>query len=116
MRAWAVSRATMSVPVIARRVLTGWSSGGSGFSWPMRSMVTGGAAGVPVGREVSRRVGSSCSTKMPSWVILPRLAVGRAGDADADGNAAWRGRRTTRASWEKYLPPNSAPMPSDGSP
>ncbi len=26
--------------------------------------------------------------------------------------APWRGRRTTRTSWAKYLPPNCAPMPS----
>ena len=26
--------------------------------------------------------------------------------------APWRGRRTTRMSWAKYLPPNCAPMPS----
>ena len=25
--------------------------------------------------------------------------------------AAWRGRRMTRTSWAKYLPPNWAPMP-----
>ena len=25
--------------------------------------------------------------------------------------APWRGRRTTRTSWQKYLPPNWAPMP-----
>ena len=27
-------------------------------------------------------------------------------------DAPWRGRRTTRMSWAKYLPPNCAPMPS----
>ncbi len=26
--------------------------------------------------------------------------------------APWRGRRITRTSWAKYLPPNCAPMPS----
>ncbi len=25
--------------------------------------------------------------------------------------APWRGRRITRTSWQKYLPPNCAPMP-----
>ena len=25
--------------------------------------------------------------------------------------APWRGRRITRTSWQKYLPPNWAPMP-----
>src|SRR5258708_6029370 len=27
--------------------------------------------------------------------------------------APWRGRRMTRTSWQKYLPPNCAPTPSD---
>ena len=27
-------------------------------------------------------------------------------------DAPWRGRRMTRTSWQKYLPPNCAPMPS----
>ncbi len=26
--------------------------------------------------------------------------------------APWRGMRTTRTSWQKYLPPNWAPMPN----
>ena len=26
--------------------------------------------------------------------------------------APWRGSRTTRMSWAKYLPPNCAPMPN----
>ena len=27
--------------------------------------------------------------------------------------APWRGSRTTRTSWQKYFPPNCAPIPND---
>ena len=56
---------------------------------------------------------SSCSRKMPSRVILP--SAWRSAEHDtaiATGQLApWRGRRTIRTSWQKYLPPNWAPIP-----
>ena len=46
--------------------------------------------------------------------LAQRLTVGRArhGDARSGSDAPWRGSRITRTSWQKYLPPNCAPMPS----
>ena len=56
---------------------------------------------------------SSCSRNTPSAVILP--SAWRSAEHDtaiATGQLApWRGRRTMRTSWQKYLPPNWAPMP-----
>ena len=50
----------------------------------------------------------------PSGVILP--STWRSAEHDtamATGSEApWRGSRTTRTSWQKYLPPNWAPMPN----
>ena len=37
-----------------------------------------------------------------SWMNLPM-----------GSEAPWRGRRMTRTSWQKYLPPNCAPTPKD---
>ena len=52
--------------------------------------------------------------KTPSLVILA-LAL-RSAEQETPmptgQEAPWRGRRTTRMSWAKYLPPNWAPMPS----
>ena len=58
---------------------------------------------------------SSCSRKTPSGVILPSACRSAEHDtAIATGHdAPWRGRRTTRTSWQKYLPPNCAPIPKD---
>ena len=49
----------------------------------------------------------------PSGVILARHWRSAEQDtAMATGSdAPWRGRRITRTSWQKYLPPNWAPMP-----
>ena len=56
---------------------------------------------------------SSCSRKTPSGVILP--SAWRSAEHDtaiATGHEApWRGSRITRTSWQKYLPPNCAPIP-----
>ena len=56
---------------------------------------------------------SSCSRNTPSAVILP--SAWRSAEHDtamATGHEApWRGSRMTRTSWQKYLPPNWAPMP-----
>src|SRR5215468_2335424 len=51
---------------------------------------------------------------MPSWVILASAWRSAEHDtATATGHdAPCRGSRTTRTSWQKYLPPNWAPMPN----
>ncbi len=56
---------------------------------------------------------SSCSRNTPSAVILPSACRSAEQDtAIATGqDAPCRGSRTTRTSWQKYLPPNCAPMP-----
>ena len=58
---------------------------------------------------------SSCSRNTPSAVILPSACRSAEHDtAIATGHdAPWRGSRTTRTSWQKYLPPNCAPIPND---
>ena len=50
---------------------------------------------------------------MPSRVILPSICRSALQlTAMPTGQLApWRGRRMTRTSWQKYLPPNCAPMP-----
>ena len=56
---------------------------------------------------------SSASMKTPSAVILPSACRSAEHEtAMATGSEApCRGSRTTRTSWQKYLPPNWAPMP-----
>ena len=56
---------------------------------------------------------SICSRKMPSAVIFPRMLRSALQETPiATGQLApWRGRRMTRTSRAKYLPPNWAPMP-----
>ena len=52
----------------------------------------------------------------PSAVILPRAWRSAEHDtrrSPTGHDAPWRGRRITRTSWQKYLPPNCAPMPKD---
>src|SRR4029077_3025553 len=48
-------------------------------------------------------------------VILP--SAWRSAEHDTPSpigsEAPWRGRRITRTSWQKYLPPNCAPTPND---
>ena len=56
---------------------------------------------------------SSCSRNTPSRVILPfacRSALHET-PMPMGSEAPWRGRRITRTSSAKYLPPNCAPMP-----
>ena len=56
---------------------------------------------------------SSCSRNTPFAEMRPR--AWRSAEHDTPmpiGRLApWRGRRMTRTSWQKYLPPNCAPMP-----
>ena len=57
---------------------------------------------------------SSCSRNTPSGVIFASACRSAEHDtAIATGqDAPCRGSRTTRTSWQKYLPPNCAPMPN----
>ena len=56
---------------------------------------------------------SSSSKNTPSLVILPSACRSALQDTPrpTGQEAPWRGRRMTRTSWQKYLPPNCAPMP-----
>ena len=56
---------------------------------------------------------SSCSTKTPSEVILPSTwrSAEQLTPMPTGHDAPWRGSRITRTSWQKYLPPNCAPIP-----
>ena len=58
---------------------------------------------------------SSSSRNTPSLVILP--SAWRSAEHDTPSpigsDAPCRGSRITRTSWQKYLPPNCAPTPSD---
>ena len=57
---------------------------------------------------------SSCSRKMPSGVIFALIWRSALQETPMPTGrlAPCRGRRITRTSWQKYLPPNCAPMPS----
>ena len=100
--------------------LTGYlrSSAGSGHG-PVQVDLDDLAAldvlGHPGVGHVLRRVGLQLLEEHPSAVILPRAWRSAEHDtAIATGHdAPWRGRRITRTSWQKYLPPNCAPMPKD---
>ena len=115
--AWARSRATIIGPVSARRVRIGClvSSARMSFIGRLRSISTTlppSAASSTAGRK---RAGSrsSSSRNTPSWVILPTAC--RSAEQETPipigSEAPWRGRRITRTSWQKYLPPNWAPTP-----
>ena len=115
--AWAMSRATTIGPVSITRVLTGYCDSSARISGigRVRSMCTAGVSSswsVTSGRNRAGSV-SSCSRNTPSAVILPRAWRSAEHDtAIATGQLApWRGRRMMRTSWQKYLPPNWAPMP-----
>jgi hypothetical protein len=114
--AWAISRATMMLPLSSRRVATGyWVSVARILSmgW-LRSMET--ASPPPSGVSGRYRAGSasSCSRKMPALVILAlmlrsalQLTPMPMGQLTRRGAAG--GSPGHRA---KYLPPNWAPIPS----
>ena len=125
-RSWilacAMSRATTSGPVSESRVLTGccesvWRISDIGRFRSIRttsSSEADRASSVVSGRYFAGSV-SSCSRKTPSAVILP--SAWRSAEQEtaiATGQEApWRGSRTTRTSWQKYFPPNCAPIPKD---
>src|SRR6185437_3133617 len=115
--ACAMSRATTSGPVSATRVRTGYlvSSALISSIGRVRSMATtspSDSAASKSGRYCAGSV-SSCSRNTPSLVIFPSACRSAEQDtAIATGHEApCRGSRTTRTSWQKYLPPNCAPIP-----
>src|SRR5215472_16842322 len=113
-----MSRATIMGPLSERRVLTGYLVNSALISdiGRLRSMLTtspGSLVRLPgSGRYCAGSV-SSASRKMPSGVILPSACRSAEQDtAIATGHdAPCRGSRMTRTSWQKYLPPNCAPIP-----
>src|SRR5215470_10397507 len=113
-----MSRATTSGPVSESRVATGCLVSSArisligrrrsiGTTSPVRSSV------VVSGRYCAGSV-SSCSRYTPSAVIL--ASAWRSAEQEtaiATGqDAPCRGSRITRTSWQKYLPPNCAPIPA----
>eukprot|EP00732_Lithocolla_globosa_P001572 Lithocolla_globosa_v1_NODE_804_length_3254_cov_7.646765.p4 type:complete len:120 gc:universal NODE_804_length_3254_cov_7.646765:1981-2340(+) len=56
---------------------------------------------------------SSASKNTPSLVILPKTCLSAEHETPmpTGHDAPCRGKRITRTSWQKYLPPNWAPMP-----
>ena len=116
-----MSRATTSGPVSDSRVFTGCFDSSARISaiGRLRSICTTSpdldrCESVVSGRYFAGSRSSS-SRKMPSAVILPSACRSAEQDtAIATGQEApCRGSRTTRTSWQKYLPPNCAPMPND---
>ena len=118
MRAWAMSRATIIGPVRLTRVRTGKAESCSriwAIGW-FRSMRT-----TPSARWSSATSGRNCagsrsstSRNAPAGVIFAlacRSALHETAMATGQ-EAPWRGRRMTRTSWQKYFPPNCAPMPN----
>ena len=118
--ACAMSRATTSGPVSDSRVFTGY----------LRQLGEDlGHRPVEVDRARRRRRGArrwcragtapgrsrAARGRRPPAVILPSACRSAEHDtAIATGHEApCRGSRTTRTSWQKYLPPNCAPMPND---
>ena len=63
--------------------------------------------------EILRRIASSSSRNTPSLVIFPQAwrSAEHETATPMGHEAPWRGKRITRTSWQKYLPPNCAPMP-----
>ena len=115
--ACAISRATTMGPVSMTRVFTGYCDNFLRMSLMgcVRSICTTSLASWSSVISGKKRAGSvsSSSRKMPLAVILPTACRSALHEtANATGQLApWRGRRTTRTSWQKYLPPNCAPIP-----
>ena len=115
--AWAMSRATTIGPLSDSRVFTGYFDSSARISaiGRLRSTRTTSppiCSSMTSGRKWAGSV-SNCSRYTPWAVILP--SAWRSAEHDTampTGQLApWRGRRMTRTSWQKYLPPNWAPMP-----
>ena len=113
-----MSRATTIVPVSESRVLTGYRASSARISaiGRLRSIDTTSVASAATdagsGRYCAGSV-SSASRKTPSAVILPSACRSAEQEtAIATGqDAPCRGSLITRTSWQKYLPPNCAPIP-----
>mmetsp|Transcript_15031 Transcript_15031/g.43404 ORF Transcript_15031/g.43404 Transcript_15031/m.43404 type:complete len:218 (+) Transcript_15031:460-1113(+) len=115
--ACAMSLATMMVPESDKRVLMGYfvSSARTSGIGLLRSIFTTSelrSASVTSGKYFEGSV-SNCSRKMPSLVIFASAWRSALHDTPmpTGHDAPCRGRRTTRTSWQKYLPPNCAPIP-----
>src|SRR5579863_8264270 len=119
--ACAMSRATTKGPVRATRVRTGYlvSSARISVIGRLRSTATTSPSSTAEdedeagsGRYCAGSV-SSCSRNTPSAVIFPSACRSAEQDtAMATGhNAPCLGSLMTRTSWQKYLPPNCAPIP-----
>mmetsp|Transcript_45504 Transcript_45504/g.74322 ORF Transcript_45504/g.74322 Transcript_45504/m.74322 type:complete len:210 (+) Transcript_45504:1430-2059(+) len=110
-----MSRATISGPVRLTRVETGCRLRVCSISamGARRSTSTAGCSSSSRwGRYFAGSV-SSLSKNSPSAVIF--ALIWRSAEHDTPmptgQDAPWRGSRTTRTSWQKYFPPNCAPMP-----
>ena len=112
-----MSRPTMMVPLRLRRVLTGyWLSilHTSLMGW-LRSIFT--ASPSPASRSStgmsSPGLSSSFSIQIPSLLIFALIlrSALQLTPKPMGHDAPWRGKRTTRTSWARYLPPNCAPNP-----
>mmetsp|Transcript_32903 Transcript_32903/g.93528 ORF Transcript_32903/g.93528 Transcript_32903/m.93528 type:complete len:219 (-) Transcript_32903:743-1399(-) len=115
--ACAMSLATMMVPERETRVRMGYferSARTSGIG-RLRLIFTTSSlscSSLTSGRYFDGSV-SSCSMKIPSFVIFAsawRSALHETPMATGQ-EAPCRGNRMTRTSWQKYLPPNWAPIP-----
>src|SRR5260221_568904 len=113
-----MSLATTSGPVSDSRVLTGYLDSSAlilliGLDRSTRTTSSWSSVVVVSGRYLAGSV-SSCSRKMPSLVILPRACRSAEHDtAIATGHEApCLGSLIARTSWQKYLPPNCAPIPA----
>ena len=112
-----MSRPTMMVPLSERRVETGYLSSSARISGMgrLRSIFT--ASPSPAWRYSSGMrlpgLSSSFSIQIPSLLILHLMlrSAEQLTPRPTGQEAPWRGRRTTRMSWAKYLPPNCAPRP-----
>ena len=115
--ACAMSRATTSGPLSESRVATGYLVSSARISLigrfrSIRTTSSPSSSSVASGRYWAGSV-SSRSRYTPSGVILASACRSAEHDtAMATGQEApCRGSRITRTSWQKYLPPNCAPMP-----
>mmetsp|Transcript_25828 Transcript_25828/g.61246 ORF Transcript_25828/g.61246 Transcript_25828/m.61246 type:complete len:200 (+) Transcript_25828:915-1514(+) len=112
-----MSRATTMVPVRERRVLMGYlvSMFSTSFIGLLTSTLTTWSESLSSlisGRYLLGSI-SSCSRNTPSPVIFAFacLSAEQETPKPTGHEAPCLGRRTTRTSWQKYLPPNCAPIP-----
>ena len=115
--AWAMSRPTIIVPFRERRVETGYCESCARISFIGRFRSTRTASPSPALRSSSGMylpgLFSSFSIQMPSRLIFALMlrSAEQETPIPTGQEAPWRGRRITRMSCAKYLPPNCAPSP-----